>query len=329
MRLPLILILAALASNCTNNLPSGAQKISDSDTAFSEDVREISKKINESPQDGNLYYLRGNTFFFERNFTKAIIDFQTATNLVPSNPLYQYRLGESFLELDSANYEKAKTHLSEAIKLKPDYDEAKFLMAKLTLARQQYEEFNAWFKKLENNAEHREKVLVLKLIALKEQKDTSKAELMADFILNEFPNNFDATMQKALLLFSKDINLSETYINKALSIDEFSAEALYTKALILQKLQKYADAYKVYERTLKVNPDHLFAMYNMGVIDFLFENYQDAIKKADQILDKSRDFSKAYILKGSCYSEMGNKKAAEVEFSAAQKLDKNLKLNLF
>lgn len=329
MRLPLIIFIAALISNCTNQLPEGAQVISENDTTFSEDIREISAKINKNPKDDNLYYLRGNTFFFDQNYKKAIVDFQTASNLNPDNPLYHYRLGESYLELDSADFEKANQHLSEAIKRKNDYSEAKFLMAKLSLARQQYNDFNKWFKEIEKNTEFREKGLVLKLISIKEQKDTSKAESLCDAILSEFPNNFDATMQKALLLMNRDLKLSESYIDKALAIDEFSAEALYSKAFILQKQQKYADAYKLYERTLKVNPDHLFALYNMGVIDYVFENYQDAIKRADQILDKTPAFAKAYALKGSCFKIMGNKKAAEEQFSAAQRLDKNLDLNNF
>lgn len=329
MRLPLIIILAALITNCTNQLPDGAQFISENDTTYSQDIREISLKINKSPKDDNLYYLRGNTFFFDQNYKKAVIDFQTATTLNPKNPLYHFRLGESYLQLDSADYEKSNFHLSQAIELKSDYIEAKYLMAKLSLARQQYESFNKWFKEIEKNPEFREKTLVLKLIALKEQKDTVKAELMCDYILNEFPNNFDATMQKALLLLNKDLKLSETYVDKALAIDEFASEALYSKAFILQKYEKYADAYKLYERTIKVNPDHLFALYNMGVIDYLFENYQDAIKRADLILDKSNTFAKAYALKGSSYSMLGNKKAAEEQFSAAKKLDKDLDLNNF
>jgi tetratricopeptide (TPR) repeat protein len=329
MRLPLIIILAALISNCTNQLPDGAQFISENDTTYSQDIREISLKINKSPKDDNLYYLRGNTFFFDQNYKKAVIDFQTATTLNPKNPLYHFRLGNSYLQLDSADYQKSNFHLSQAIELKSDYMEAKYLMAKLSLARQQYESFDKWFKEIENNPEFREKTLVLKLIALKEQKDTVKAELMCDYILNEFPNNFDATMQKALLLLNKDLKLSETYVDKALAIDEFAAEALYSKAFILQKYEKYADAYKLYERTIKVNPDHLFALFNMGVIDYLFENYQDAIKRADLILDKSNTFAKAYALKGSSYRMMGNKKAAEDQFSAAKKLDKNLDLDNF
>lgn len=329
MRLPLIIILAALISNCTNQLPDGAQFISENDTTYSQDIREISLKINKSPKDDNLYYLRGNTFFFDQNYKKAVIDFQTATTLNPKNPLYHFRLGESYLQLDSADYQKSNFHLSQAIELKSDYMEAKYLMAKLSLARQQYESFDKWFKEIENNAELREKVLILKLIALKEQKDTVKAELMCDYILNEFPNNFDATMQKALMLLNKNIKLSETYVDKALAIDEFAAEALYSKAFILQKHEKYADAYKLYERAIKVNPDHLFAIYNMGVIDYLFENYQDAIKRADLILDKSNNFAKAHALKGSSLEKIGNKKAAEDQFSAAKKLDKNLDLNNF
>ncbi len=329
MRLSLFIILAALLSNCTNQLPDGAQFISENDTTFSEDIREISLKINKSPKDDNLYYLRGNTFFFDQNYKKAIIDFQTAAFLNSENPLYHFRLGESYLQIDSADYEKSNLHLSKAIELKPDYTEAKFLLAKLNLARQQYENFNKWYKEIENNPEFREKSMVLKLIALKEQKDTAKAEAMCDFILNEYPNNFDATMQKALLLYNKDLKLAEIYIDKALSIDEFAAEALYSKALILQKNEKYADAYKLYERTIKVNPDHLFALYNMGVIDHFFENYQDAIKHADMILDKSPTFAKAFALKGSSYKMMGNKKAAEDQFSAAKKLDKNLDLKNF
>ena len=46
------------------------------------------------------------------------------------------------------------------------------------------------------------------IVSLKEQGDTTKAMQLVDLILADNPDNYDASMQKALFLLEKDSSLA-------------------------------------------------------------------------------------------------------------------------
>ncbi|MFM2256066.1 MAG: hypothetical protein RLZZ47_1555, partial [Bacteroidota bacterium] len=104
-----------------NNHRNSVRFISEADTTYSEDVRSVSAKINQNPNDAELYYKRGNTFYYEKRFKDAILDFDVAITLNNNQPLYHLRCAESWISLDSTNSEKTKLHLLKAIELKPNY----------------------------------------------------------------------------------------------------------------------------------------------------------------------------------------------------------------
>lgn len=319
---PILIPLILFA--CGKSLPEGARYISPTDTSFSADIRSISNKINENPSNPENYYLRGNAFFYANKFKDAIIDLNTAVNLNADNPMYHFRLAESYLSLDSANYELSNKHLNACLKLKNNnYPDAAYLLAKLYIARQQYSEADKLLSNLYGNTDFQEKAYILKAVSLKEQKDTLGSLSIIDKVLLLNPNNFDATMQKALFLFDKDPKLCEKYINKAIVLNEYSDEALYTLGLIEQKRENYKDAVKLYEKVLKINPYHLFAYYNRAVIETTFENYQVGIELCDKITTLNPQFEKAYILRGYNYMVLNQKENAIDNFTKALKLNAN------
>jgi tetratricopeptide (TPR) repeat protein len=226
-------------------------------------------------------------------------------------------LAETYLEKDSANYEEAAKQLQSALQLKADYAEAQYLYAKLLLARQQYDLSEPLLKALVKNVDFGVKAQLLQVVSLKEQKDTVKAIQILDQILLNDPNNYDATMQKALFLLEKEPNTASQYIDKALVIDEFSAEALYAKALLKQRSSQYADAEILYNRVIKINPSHVFAHYNLAVVEALFENNDAVVELCSRVLDLEPSNHKALTLRGYAFEQMGNKKAARKDYQAA------------
>jgi tetratricopeptide (TPR) repeat protein len=323
----LSLVLVLSLSFCTNKLPEGAFYISENDTSYSEDIRSISKKINSNPNDPKNYYLRGNAFYFLDRFNDAARDYKMAATLDSKNPLYSFKVAESLLAPDTANFSEAKTYLEKTIQLKPNYSEAIFLKTKIDLARQQYTDLEKSIKPLLKDPEFKEKAMILMLLSQKEQGDTLAAVTTADRILAEFPNSFDATMQKALFLLEKDPDLSEKYVDKAIVINEFSDEALYTKGLLLQRKQQFKDAIKYYDKVIKINSFHVYSYYNKAVIEALFENYSAAIALCDKIITLNPMDAKTFVLKGVCAEGIGNKKAAKEYYLTALKIDPNYPLD--
>lgn len=318
-------IILSLAFSC-NNERDTSRFISENDTNYSEDIRAISAKINKSPEEAELYYKRANTFYYEKKYSDAVGDFEFAITLNPKQPLYHFRCAETWISMDSTNSEKVKMHLTDALSLKPDYHAAKSLLAKYHLARQQYPEAIKLYKDLLDQPEFADPAYVMLSIAYKEQKDTVKAEAIIDKALTINPENFDAVMQKVMMLNYRNDPQLLAWATKAVKMNEFNDEAMYTMGLILQKQSKFADAKDHYERVIKVNPNHVYAHYNLAVIQSLFDNHEACIDWCDKTLDLNPSFENALALKGYSYEKMGNKKAAMQEYKAALSINPNCTL---
>ncbi len=302
-RLAIFSIWLLIIASCNNRQISG-RYISETDTNFSVDIRSASAKINKDPKNAELYYFRGNAFFFEKRFKDAVTDLEWAISLNNKQPIYHYKIAETYLSLDSAQPKKAKEHLEECLRLKSDFNEAKSLLAYLFLARQQYTEADKLYKELQEDPAYREKAMVYRAIAAKEQKDTSAAINLLQTVLKENSENYDATMQYTLLLMAKRDNQSLIWAKKAATMNEFSDEALYHYGLASQWNGSFKTAMELYERTLKLNPNHIMARYNMAIIEFEFENYQTANSHCDEILRMSPEYTKAITLKKECLRKL-------------------------
>ena len=318
-RLAIFIGLLLIIVSCNNSTPSG-RYISESDTGFSPDIRSASAKINKDPDNSELYYLRGNAFYFEKRYKDAILDLEWACKLNATQPLYHLKAAESYLALDSAQPINAREHLTTAIKLKSDFHEAKALLAYLMLARQQYGDAEKLYLELQQVPDYREKSLVYRAVAAKEQKDTASALNLLQLVLKENSENYDATMQYTLLLMAQRDPQSLMWAKKAATMNEFNDEALYHYGLACQWEESYKTAMELYERTLKLNPNHVMARYNMAVIEFEFDNYSTAADHCKKIIESAPDFKKAYILQSKCEEKLGNKKAAQKLLQAASRI---------
>lgn len=80
-------------------------------------------------------------------------------------------------------------------------------------------------------------------------------------------------------------------------------------------------AYREFETVIKLNPNHLKSYYELGLLDFISENYSGAIKKWEKILEIDSSFENSYIIEyniGLTYKEMNQEKEALDHFLQAQ-----------
>ena len=69
-----VMLLSLLVFTQSCNKKTAQRYISETDTSYSLDIRNVSKKINADPENAELYYLRGNAFYFLDQFSDAEID---------------------------------------------------------------------------------------------------------------------------------------------------------------------------------------------------------------------------------------------------------------
>ncbi|MEZ4804370.1 MAG: tetratricopeptide repeat protein [Bacteroidia bacterium] len=321
----LTLILFTIASNSCENKPI-PRYISEKDSSYSADIRNVSKKINADPANAELYYNRSNAFYFENNYKQALYDINYALTLDSVNPLYFYRKGVYLMAGDTAEAKAAEKSFKKAITIKPDFFDAITDLAKIYLAKQNYSESEAYYVKA-NKLDPSNPLPYFYLgILSKEMGDTAKAMLLFEKTLVYNDKHFDAIMQLGNFYAEKQDKKALLFFDKAIRINEFSDEALYAKGLFLQKARRYKDAAALYETVAKINPGHIFCRYNLGYLHALFNNPSKAITYLDEAIDLAPEYADAYTLRGLMQEKMKNSTAAYNDFKKAIILDENQKL---
>ena len=320
----LFLLLLAGTSSCSKT--GDERYISEYDTTYSLDIRNISKKINASPANPELYYTRSNTFYFEDNFKQALLDIDYALKLDSVNPLYFYSRGKYLMAGDTANAREAESSFKKAIGFKPDFTDALAELAKLYLAKQNYSGSEELYQRINKlDPSNPLSYFYLGIIA-KEQGDTSKAILLFEKSLVYDDKYYNAIMQLGNIYAASHEPKALMFFDRAIKVNEFSDEALYAKGLYLQNENLYKDAVALYETVARMNPAHILCRYNLGYINGLFGNYAKAIEYLDQAIELAPDYADAYTLRGTMKEQLKNSTGAYNDYKHALQLDERQEL---
>lgn len=310
------------------NKTGGGRYISDKDTTFSKDIRDISGKINEDPSNAELFYRRANAFYFEKKFKDALTDIDYAIVLNDKNPIYLFKKGECLMESDSANGKLAIEFFDKSLALKPDFEDALFKAGIVHLSRQNYEKCFEYFDKVLKKNPLRTEVYIYKGKAYKEQNDTSKAIEMFKQTLIADPNNAEACLNLGILYSGDNMDLALQYLNKSLSSDPYNDLAFYAKGKLLQDKGIWKEAIKNYESALENNSDHRFAYYNLAFCLGEINENEKAIEKLDRLIELDNEYANAYWMRGFLKEKSGNSAGAIKDYEICSKLDpENKKVN--
>lgn len=295
--------------------------ISDTDTSYSEDIRAISAKINQSPSEPDLYFKRANTFYFENDIDEALIDIQYAIQLDSVNPMFELTKGKFLMSSDTANAKLAEQAFLKSIRLNPKGFEAYSELAFLYLAKQNYDDAQLYYTEASKIEPTNTTPFFYMGMIAKEIGDTAKAIQLFEKVLVYDSKHYNTIMQLGNYYAFKKDEKALLFFDRALAINEYSDEALYAKGLFLQKQGKFKDAVKLYETVYNVNPSHLYCRYNLGVINAMFGEYEEALKFINEIIDLEETYVDAYTLKGKVLESMKDIKGAKENYNKALSLD--------
>lgn len=316
-----LLILIIFTSSCSESKIE--RFISDKDTNYSIDIRNISRQINLSPNNPELYYKRSKTFFFEDSFNQAIYDIDLALQLDSVNPVYYFFKGKYLMAKDTADANEAEDNYKIALKIKPDYTDAMGELALIYLAKQNYDESENLYTNINRKEPSNPNPYFYLGIIAKEKGDTFKAVELFEKVLVYDDKYYNAIMQLGNLYAVKADPKALLFFDRAIKLNEFSSEAYYAKGLYLQNEGLYKDAAAMYETVARLNPAHILCRYNLAYINALFENYGIAMNHLNEVIDLAPDYADAYALRGKVNESLNRKSQAIDDYKKAIELDEN------
>ncbi|MBN1134031.1 MAG: hypothetical protein JXA38_03795 [Methanosarcinaceae archaeon] len=101
----------------------------------------------------------------------------------------------------------------------------------------------------------------------------------ADAILMQLPDGKDKWFQQGLIMESVERDLEAlSYLDKALECEPEDKQILHSKSMMLNKLGRFEEAIAVCDKSLELNPNDLQALSNKLVSLFGSKHHDDAFK---------------------------------------------------
>ena len=256
------------------------------------------------------------------------------------------RLFESGVQKQNIeDYYGASEDFQQALQANKSYGEAWFHLSQVTYAIGDYSLALTYLEEADKYAKNRTDIQNLKGLILIALGRLDEARTVFTDILKKYPNDIDSRFglaeldlftgsfigaknqyedalkrqgnnRKALLslaLISEELGNNDTarkYIEQALRYHSGEAEVHYLASYLEAKQQKFANAEKRVRAALQINPEYTKAYILLSSILYTQKKYDDVIDLCDFLIERSRETTEAWYLKGLAQNRKGEWKNA-------------------
>ena len=243
------------------------------------------------------------------------------------------------------DYYGASEDFQQALQANKSYGDAWFHLSQVTYAIGDYSLALTYLEEANKYAKNRTDIQNLKGLILIALGRLDEARTVFTDILKKYPNDIDSRFglaeldlftgsfigaknqyedalkrqgnnRKALLslaLISEELGNHDTarkYIEQALRYHSGEAEVHYLAAYLEAKQQKFANAEKRVRAALQINPEYTKAYILLSSILYVQKKYDDVIDLCDFLIERNRETTEAWYLKGLAQNRKGEWKNA-------------------
>ncbi len=296
-----------------------------STAGFSEDAKQYGEAMNIELVGGSelLHLLREFSLLgdIQRMHDVELLESGSA-RFLPSVGELENLMDAAMSALRKGNLDIAMVHTIKAITLKPNYDLAWALKARISERMGHHEEaLDAYKKALLCNVSDVDLWLGLGLVLFNLERH--EEELQAyDQAIKLDENYTEAWLNKGATLHKLERyeEAIECY-DQVLKKDPKNAQILNNKALALKSIGDPKKALTFYQRAIEADPDFVDARKNKLVLLQEMEEFRDAVKELEGIVQVRPGNVDMWFLKGSLHFDLKQKKQAVAAFERIMELD--------
>ncbi|UCD92802.1 MAG: tetratricopeptide repeat protein [Methanobacteriota archaeon] len=293
--------------------------------AFSEEAQDYGEALEIELVDGNSLIKLLKKFSLlggvQRKRDADQLEKETA-RFLPSVGELENLMDAGLSAMKRGNFDQALDYADQVISLKPNYDLAFALRARIMENMGEWEQaLDAYKNALLCNIGDAE--LWLSLGSALYNLDRHDEELEAYDQALEIDSDFvDAWLNKGATLhklgrFEEAIECYDQVLKKS----PRNAEILNNKAVALKAIGDDKKALTFYSRAVEANPDFVEARLNKVLLLQDLGKKRDAVKELEKALEKRPGNAKMWFLKGSINLDLKQKKQAVVAFEKVLELD--------
>ncbi|MES2761328.1 MAG: tetratricopeptide repeat protein [Bacteroidota bacterium] len=282
----------------------------------------VNKKILDDPENADLYDERAKLYLQFKQFEEAASDSKRSIRIDSSNAKYYLTEADIFFAANETR--NAKDVLEKVVKKFPENTEGLLKLAELYFFVKQYENAFAKINQALKVNENLARGYYLKGSIYKELGDTGKAVSSLETAVEQDNKNYGAFLDLGIIYAAKKNPLAFEYYNNAIGLQPSNPEALYAKAKLLQDMGRIKEAVAMYNQILKIDPRHVFSIYNLGAIEFgINENPKLALDYFTKAIATDPKYAEAYFARAVCYQDLKDNANASADYQMCLQLKPN------
>jgi tetratricopeptide (TPR) repeat protein len=312
-----------LLSACKRGPDQGQQLASHKDSIISQKADTITpriayftKKIIANPKDADSYWKRGILEVAQKKYDAALADYSIALKIDSGKADYYYSLAD--VDFLTGHTRDSKDAFEKCISLDPKNIPAMMRLGELYFYVKKYPEAIELINKAIKINPYLAKAYFLKGMIYLEKQDTTIAVSSMQTAVEQDAKYFDAYIQLGLIFSHKGNPIALDYFTDAINARPDNAEGYYDKGMFYQNTQDYDNAIKTYQQLLQVDSNYKFGYYNLGVVYYIGkQDYKNAAGCFTKALTIDKGYAQAYYGRGNCYEQLNETAKALSDFADA------------
>ena len=282
----------------------------------------LTKKIDESPKDAELYYLRAQYYYNQKQIDEAQKDILQSIKLDPKQSKYYVTLSDVYFA--QRKTDDTEEMLEKAISMDPKNNEARLKLAELYFHLKMYDFCNKTLDEALKLQNHNPKAHLIRAFSLKDQGDTVGAIRMLQLAIDQNPKEVKAFLELGYIFQQKNDPLAISYYKNALDVEPKNTEIRYNMAMMLQEMGQYEAAVEEYKNIIAIDPNHKAALHNIGYIYLIYEQkYEEAVAFFTKAIEVDPEFVNAVCNRALAFEELEQYENARQDYLYSRQLSEN------
>jgi type IV pilus assembly protein PilF len=227
--------------------------------------------LNGAQKNRSLYhYQMGQSFYAERNFSGALLEFSEAEKLTPNDPVLLNDLGLTLFR--KGRFDLAELKYLRALELKPGYSEARNNLGVNYLEMKRWPDAIAQFQQVQNDIfyQDQDSIAINMGLAHLGKGDFQQALVVLRAAVGRRPDDPRSRLHLGRVYFALDKSeLAVEEYKKALKLNGSYANAHYFLALAQVKLKNLGAAKSSFQEVLRIAPDSEIGQLSREYLDLL------------------------------------------------------------
>ncbi len=285
-------------------------------------LSDLSERIGRDSANAVLLDERAALYSENENYTEALKDALTATEIDSTNSAYHVTLADAYLGL--GKLQKSLQSLERATQLDPKNIKAVIKLAEISIIFRDYKKAIEYIDKVMKLDDLEPKSYFLRGVVFLENNDTSMAIRNFQKAIDVNQDYFEAHLQLGMIYAQKKNRLAIDYFNNALNIKPGDVDVSYYLAMFYQETEGYDEAIKIYEGLYLKDPQFYYALYNIGYINLVYlKDYPKAVEYFTKVIEIKPDYTDAWYNRGFAWEMQKNVENSRNDYKKALELTPN------